>query len=109
MEEISPQIWRHGCLLGSFATELAESSPAIRRRVGELFDALAYDLASVFDGVAGDRAEARELADEMLALVEGTIVIARAHGEPERIAGAVRRFRRNLEARIPNLATSRGS
>lgn len=103
MEEIAPDLWRHGCLLGSFATELAESNPTIRGRVGELFDGLGEKLAPVFMGAVDDPAEARDLADEMLALLEGTIVIARAHGEPERIAEAVRRFRRNVSARLPEL------
>ncbi|MFP3948966.1 MAG: TetR/AcrR family transcriptional regulator [Longimicrobiales bacterium] len=103
MEEIAPELWRHGCLLGSFASELADSSPPIRARVGELFDGLEEKLLPVFLGVAGDREEARDLANEMLALLEGTIVIARAHGEPDRIGEAVRRFRRSVVARNPEL------
>ena len=100
MERISPELWRNGCLLGSFATELAESSPTIRDRVGELFDALGEEVVPVFLAVTGDPEQARDLAEEMLALIEGTIVIARAHGEPERVADAVRRFRRNVDARF---------
>lgn len=101
MERISPELWRHGCLLGSFATELAESSPVIRDRVGELFDALGEQVVPVFRAVTDDVDQARDLAEEMLALIEGTIIIARAHGEPDRVADAVRRFRRNVEARMP--------
>ncbi|MFW6199125.1 MAG: hypothetical protein ACOC8K_01005, partial [Gemmatimonadota bacterium] len=71
--------------------------------VGELFDGLEEKLLPVFLGVAGDREEARDLANEMLALLEGTIVIARAHGEPDRIGEAVRRFRRSVVARNPEL------
>lgn len=106
MERISPQLWRHGCLLGSFATELAESSPTIRDRVGELFDALGEHMVPVFLAVTGDVDRARDLAEEMLAQIEGTIVIARAHGEPERIADAIRRFRRNVQARMGSLEGS---
>lgn len=100
MERISPDLWRHGCLLGSFATELVESSPTIRDRVGELFDALGEQVMPIFLAVTEDAEQARDLAEEMLALIEGTIIIARAHGEPDRISDAVRRFRRNVEARM---------
>lgn len=103
MEKIAPELWRHGCLLGSFASELAESSPTIRGRVGELFDGLGDKMVPIFMGAVEDPGEARDLAEEMLALLEGTIIIARAHAEPERIAEAVRRFRRNVAARYPEL------
>src|ERR1700683_3655195 len=31
LEAIGPELWRHGCLMGNFACEFAESSQIIRR------------------------------------------------------------------------------
>lgn len=103
METIAPDLWRHGCLMGAFAAELWESSPVIHARVGELFDMMAERLAPLFVTVVGDEDDGRALAVEMLAMLEGWIVLARAHGDPQRIAEGVRRFRSNIGGRIAGL------
>ena len=47
-----------------------------------------------------DAPSGRELANHMMAVVEGGIVMAKAHGEPKRIAGAIHEFKRYLKALI---------
>ena len=107
LEEMAPQFWRRGCLMGNFATELAESNPAIRTRVAEMLGELARQLARLFAPVAEDPDEAAELAEQTLMVLEGSIILARAYGDPNRIASGVRRYRRSLEQRVHSSGGSR--
>jgi TetR/AcrR family transcriptional regulator, transcriptional repressor for nem operon len=100
LETIGPEIWRHGCLIGNFACEHAESSQLIRRRVARMFEELANRLAPVFQPIARDGREAIELAEQTLMVIEGAVIMARAYDDPRRIASGLRQFRRMVEARI---------
>lgn len=100
LEEVAPELWEHGCLMGTFAGELAESSPTIHARVGELFDHLVRRMAALYHDLVDDAGRAEALAEELLMLLEGSIVLARAHHEPRRIAETIRRFRSRLETRL---------
>ncbi len=103
MESIAPELWRHGCLMGAFAAELWESSPVIHAHVTVLFDRMAARLTPLFASVLGDPHEGSALAVEMLAMLEGWIVMARAYDDPQKIADGIRRWRRGLEGLIPGL------
>ncbi|HKV53841.1 MAG TPA: TetR/AcrR family transcriptional regulator [Candidatus Binataceae bacterium] len=100
LEAIGPELWRDGCLMGNFACELSESSPIIRRRVSEIFEELVNKLAPIFRPIARRRKEADELAEQTLMVIEGAVVMAKAHNDPNRIASGLRFFRRTIEARI---------
>jgi TetR/AcrR family transcriptional repressor of nem operon len=100
LETIGPEIWRYGCLIGNFACEHAESSQLIRRRVAEMFDELANHLTPLFQPIARSRKEADEFAEQTLMVIEGAVIMARAHDDPARIAAGLRRFRRVIENRI---------
>jgi TetR/AcrR family transcriptional repressor of nem operon len=106
LEAIGPDLWRDGCLMGNFACELAESSQVIRRRVAEIFEELVNRLAPIFQPIAHGRKEAAELAEQTLMVIEGAVVMARAHDDPKRIARGLRRFRRTIETRIAESKTS---
>ncbi len=108
LEAIGPQLWRNGCLMGNFACELAETSQTIRRRVAEIFAALVQRWAPLFRPVARDPREAAALAEQTLMVIEGAVVMARAHDDPSRIAAGLRRLRRTIEARIPPSRTVAG-
>ena len=108
LEAIGPELWRNGCLMGNFACELAESSQIIRRRVAEIFDELANRLAPIFRPIVRSQREASELAEQTLMVIEGAVVMARAHDDPGRIAAGLRRFRRTIEARISESRTATG-
>jgi TetR/AcrR family transcriptional regulator, transcriptional repressor for nem operon len=106
LEAIGPDLWRNGCLMGNFACELAESSQPIRRRVAEIFEELANRWALLFRPIARSRREATELAEQTLMVIEGAVVMARAHGDPKRIASGLRRFRTTIEGRIAKSRTA---
>ena len=100
LENVAPEFWRHGCLIGNFATELAESSPVIHARVAAVLAELARQLAPVFAPAAQDAEEAAVLAEQLLMVLEGSIILARAHDDPKRIASGLRQFRRSIEQHI---------
>lgn len=100
LEAVAPEFWQRGCLLGNFATELGESNPVIHARVKELFDDMVGRLAPLFAAVIQDTNEALSLAEEMLMVLEGSIIMARVHDDPQRIASGVRHFRRSVESRL---------
>ena len=101
VEARSTFLWTDGCLLGSFALELANTHPGVREEVSRMFDQITAQMASVFRPIA-DRAEeggptATALAEMFLSILEGSILLARAHHDPDRIPKAVRRFRNYVE------------
>jgi TetR/AcrR family transcriptional repressor of nem operon len=106
LEAIGPHLWRDGCLMGNFACELAESSQIIRRRVAEIFAELTTRLTPIFQPIAHRPKEAAELAEQTLMVIEGAVVLARAHDDPGRISAGLRRFRRTIEARIEESRTA---
>lgn len=78
-------VMTYGCLIGSFALDLAESSPDIRLRLAEMFTAIRSFVAGVVTDAAAHRGRevnAEGLGDQFLAVVEGSIVLAKAHADP---------------------------
>ena len=95
-EENAGQFWGRGCLLGTFAVDLAATHPEIRERVAEMFDGVAQRMSAMFEPVAaarGRRTSAQELAESYLAALEGGIVLARAFNDPRRIRQSLEAFR----------------
>jgi TetR/AcrR family transcriptional repressor of nem operon len=75
----------YGCLIGSFALDLAESSPELRPRLSQMFVALRDVVAGLVAAAAAERGrelDAGRLGDQFLAVVEGSIVLAKAHADP---------------------------
>src|ERR1700722_2037069 len=101
LEKCSPDIWSAGCLLGSFALELADTNSRMQQAVAGMFQAVADNFAENLQPIAeraGKQArQASELADTLLGVVEGSIILAKAHRDPTRIPKAIRGFRRSLE------------
>jgi TetR/AcrR family transcriptional repressor of nem operon len=102
LEKCSPDLWSAGCLLGSFALELADTNSRMQQVVAEMFQAVADNFAESLQPIAaqyaGKQARASsELADSLLSLIEGSIILAKAHRDPTRIPKAIRGFRRSLE------------
>jgi TetR/AcrR family transcriptional repressor of nem operon len=105
LEQCAPELWSGGCLLGSFATELADTNPRMQQAVARMFQAVADHLAEQLQPLApqgaGEQAPpASELAETLLSLLEGSIILAKAHRDPGRLPKAIRRFRLSLRARI---------
>jgi TetR/AcrR family transcriptional repressor of nem operon len=104
-EKCSPEIWSGGCLLGSFSLELADTNSRMQQAVAGLFQAVADDFAKQLQPIAakcvGEQApSAIELADMLLGILEGSIILAKAHRDPTRIPKAIRGFRVSLATRI---------
>jgi len=95
-------LWSAGCLMGTFAVELAETQPEVQARVAAMFRGLASAIGGVLvPAVRPDRSsEAGELAEQLLTAIEGGIVLAKAYGDGSRIPAAVRGFRRYYETLI---------
>ena len=101
LEKCSPELWNGGCLLGSFALELADTNSRMQQAVAGMFQALADEIAEKLQPIAarcaGKQApSASELADTLLGTIEGSIILAKAHRDPTRIPKAIRGFRRSL-------------
>lgn len=102
--ELAPRLWEQGCLLGGLATEMALSNDALQRQVARLFDqiaALVAPLAAPFvQSLATKGLSAKAIAEDFLAITEGSIVLSRAHRDPRRIRAALERYARALR-RLP--------
>lgn len=105
IEKASPALWNHGCMLGSFAMDLSGTHPAIAACLSRLMDNLEARMAPLLEPIAlacrcDDAPSGRELANHMMAVIEGGIVMAKAHGDPSRIATAIHEFRRYVKALV---------
>jgi TetR/AcrR family transcriptional regulator, transcriptional repressor for nem operon len=94
----SPELWSGGCLLGSFALELAETNARMQRAVSGMFQAATDNFAAMLKPLVAhtngkEGPTAHELAEQLLGTLEGSIVLARAHRDPSRIPKAIRAFR----------------
>lgn len=106
VEANSQKLWKDGCLLGTFALDLADTNDRIQKEVSEHFTHFtkmqAGILAPLADAMPGaDAPTAMELAEQFLGAIEGAIVLAKAHRDPERISTAIRHFRRYVEKLLP--------
>ncbi len=105
VEDVAGEIWGQGSLLGGFAVDLADTNPDMRDEVSRMYSKLTIGLADLFEpvvdrhGALGDPT-ALELAEQFLVVVEGGIVLARAHADPGRIFQGLRIFRRELERMV---------
>jgi TetR/AcrR family transcriptional repressor of nem operon len=92
--------WKKGCLIGSLASEMALTSPALQAEVARLFSLNAKALEPLIEPFVAslqDRSlSAAALAEHFLVLVEGAIVMSRAHCDPMKINQAVARFAEQL-------------
>jgi TetR/AcrR family transcriptional repressor of nem operon len=101
IEKKSPELWSHGCMLGSISLEVANRHPALHDQIDELFADFEDGIAEVFApalkarGVTG--VSAKELARHLLAIIEGGIITARSHRKPGFMTDGIKHFRRYLE------------
>lgn len=102
--ERAPLLWEQGCLLGGLASEMALSNDTLQRQVARTFDqiaALVRPLAAPFvRSLASKGLSAEAIAEDFLAITEGSIVLSRAHRDPRRIRAALERYAQTLR-RLP--------
>lgn len=99
-----------GCILGCFTLELSQTAPAVRDALANRFTKLGEWLAALIGrvsetrpaSVAGSAIPAEALAREFIAVLEGGIILSKAHGRPEFLAESLETYARlllgNLEA-----------
>lgn len=102
VEQESEEIWKDGCLIGSLALELAETNPEIRTRVSRIFRDLTDYFETLFVPLCQshkgpDTPSPRELAEQFLIVIEGGVVLSRAHFDRRKVSQGLRCFRRYLE------------
>jgi TetR/AcrR family transcriptional repressor of nem operon len=103
IEAASTRLWNHGCMLGSFAIDLSDTHPEIATCLDQLMNRLELRLEPLLAPIAAactgeDAPTSRQLANHMMTVIEGGIVMAKAHGNPSRMAEAIHEFRRYLKA-----------
>ena len=72
----------HGCLMGSFAIDLAERQRPVQEALATMFSAMRDLVASLIAAAAAEAGrdlDAAALADQFLATVEGAVVLAKGH------------------------------
>jgi len=84
----------------------------VQQVVAGMFQAIADDFAEklkpIADQCAGKQApKASEFADTLLSIVEGCIILAKAHRDPTRIPKAIRGFRLSLATLIADSGMGR--
>jgi len=80
----SGPLMAHGCLMGSFSLDLAEGSPDVRKRLSAMFGGLRDVVAGLIAEAAeyrGRSLDPARLAEQFLAVVEGSIVLAKANAD----------------------------
>jgi TetR/AcrR family transcriptional repressor of nem operon len=100
------EMWGSGCLLGTFALDLAETNPTIRKAVAEKFEGVAEGLA---DGMAPLATQGqdpaglspRDLAEHFIVVVEGALILAKAHQDWSYVDRALERFRNDVRRAAP--------
>ena len=93
--------WKGGCLIGSLSSEMALTSPALQTEVSRLFSETVKVLEPLIEpfvaSLQGKSPSAAALAEHFLVVVEGAIVMSRAHNDPMKINQAVARFAEQLQ------------
>ena len=102
IENISKDMWGHGCLLGNLGLELAESSPKIRQKVSHLFQNVLNLLEPIFEpaGRSPERQNhptAREIAEHYLIIFEGAIMMALVYKDWGYFSKGLNGFRDHLK------------
>ncbi len=98
------EMWGDGCLLGSFALDLADTHPVIREAVSEKFRQVAEALAEGMgplgrEGGHPDALSGAELAEQFIVVVEGALVLAKAHKDWSYVTRALERFQKEVHAK----------
>ena len=101
LEDISTELWRQGCLLGAVSLEVAESHPQLLKKIDDLFVEFERGIATIFNPALKARKVRRmtgsELSRHLLAVIEGAIITAKTHGNPEYMKEGIANFGRYLE------------
>jgi len=95
-------LWENGCLIGGLATEMALANDELQQQVALKFDALAATVAQLAEpyvkALPTSDVSATSVAGDLLAFIEGTVVLARSHRDPRLLRPALQRYATLLRA-----------
>ena len=102
IENVSRDLWSHGCLLGTLGLELAETSPKIQKKISKIFNELIIGLEPIFEPAGRnhgkkDRPSAKEVAEQFIVTLEGAIMFARVNKDWTYFERGIQNFRNNLK------------
>jgi TetR/AcrR family transcriptional regulator, transcriptional repressor for nem operon len=92
-------LFENGCLIGTLSQEVSVSHPRIGHLTGELFDRWIDFAAGLFrDAVRPTdvQVDARALAEMLVVLVEGALIVRKARGDDATIQRSFQTYRRML-------------
>lgn len=93
----SDALWHGGCLMGTFALDLAEANEAYRTLLSERFDEMTAALTDVLAPISGPNTPSgEEMAELYMAVIEGAIILGKAHGDPTILVDRLSSFRTQL-------------
>lgn len=103
IEENAETFWEKGCILGNFANELSNTHPIMRERVSLILQRVTESMAERFAPIQQkypDREElsAIRLAELLVSLIEGALVLSRAHDDWSYLTRALKGFRLYTES-----------
>lgn len=95
-------VWANGCLIGGLAIEMAEQSDTLQQHVARLFDELAAFVAPLAEPYAkalrSPDVRALSVGEDLLAFIEGALVMARGHRDLKLLGPALKRYAAQLRA-----------
>jgi TetR/AcrR family transcriptional repressor of nem operon len=102
IEDVSADMFKQGCLFGAFALELAETHPELRAEVAKVFSSLTDHYEKILEPISRacrgpDSPTGRELAEQLVTVIEGGVVLSKAHGDVRFMPQALRLFRHYLK------------
>jgi TetR/AcrR family transcriptional repressor of nem operon len=102
IENISKDMWGHGCLLGNLGLELADTSPKIRKKVSGLFKKVIKMLEPIFEPAGRapgtkDHPNAKQVAEQYLVMLEGAIMLSRVYNDWSYFTRGLNNFRNHLK------------
>lgn len=104
VEEIAcGELFENGCLIGTLSQEVSVSHPRIGRVSGELFDRWVDFAAGLFRDAAratGVRVDARALAEMLVVVVEGALIVRKARGDDATIQRSFQTYRRMVTEQL---------
>jgi TetR/AcrR family transcriptional repressor of nem operon len=103
VESITMRLWNHGCLLVMFSVELAGTSPRVREETSAALLSLIDRVGAILrpltkEGGGTMPMTASAMANMYMAVIDGSLVYARATGDSSCIARNLKTFRQQIEA-----------
>jgi TetR/AcrR family transcriptional regulator, transcriptional repressor for nem operon len=103
VESVTTRLWNHGCLLVMFSVELAGTSRRVREETSAVLLSLIDKVGAILrpltkEGGGTMPMTASAMANMYMAVIDGSLVYARATGDSNCIARNLKTFRQQIEA-----------